>query len=155
MIPDIKQPILLIADEGREEEVITRLSRVGYDFAIGYLDGGFEAWKKAGKETDRIETISAEKLAAKMQKHKVDIVDVRKHSEYDAEHVISAKNAPLDFINESMQQLDKNKTLYVHCASGYRSMIFNSTLRARGFNHLVDINGGFKALKESESIQAE
>ncbi len=149
MIPDIRQEILLVTDEGREEEVITRLARVGYDFTIGYLEGGFNAWKNAGKEVDSIKSVSADELAGIMQNENVDIIDVRKKSEYLSEHLIDAENAPLDFINDSMAQIDKNKTYYVHCAGGYRSMIFNSILRARGYDNLIDIKGGFKALKES------
>lgn len=149
MIPDIKQEILLVTDEGREEEVITRLARVGYDFTIGYLKGGFNSWKNAGKETDQIISISAEELASIIAKEKVNVLDVRKKSEYLSEHVTDAENAPLDFINDSMAQLDKNKTYYVHCAGGYRSMIFTSTLRARGYDNLIDVKGGFKAIKES------
>lgn len=149
MIADIKQEILLIADEGREEEVITRLARVGYDFTIGYLKGGINAWKNAGKEVDQIISISAGALADIMSKEKINVLDVRKKSEYLSEHIIEAENTPLDFINESMAQLDKNKTYYVHCAGGYRSMIFNSILRARGFDKLVDVKGGFKEIKES------
>jgi hydroxyacylglutathione hydrolase len=149
MIPDIKQEILLVTDEGREQEVITRLARVGYDYTIGYLKGGFEAWKKSGQETDQIKSISVDELAALMQQQEVNILDVRKKSEYLSEHVIDAENAPLDFINDSMSQIDRNKTYYVHCAGGYRSMIFNSTLRARGFDNLIDVKGGFKAIKES------
>ena len=149
MIPDIKQEILLVTDEGREEEVITRLARVGYDFTIGYLKGGFNAWKEAGKETDSIESINAAELAGIMEKNEVNILDVRKKSEYQSEHLLKAENAPLDFINDSMAQVDKNKTYYVHCAGGYRSMIFNSILRARGYDNLIDVKGGFKSLKES------
>ena len=149
MIPDIKQEILLVTDEGREEEVITRLARVGYDYTIGYLKGGFNAWKEAGKETDSIESIDAAELAGIMEKNEVNILDVRKKSEYQSEHLLKAENAPLDFINDSMAQLDKNKTYYVHCAGGYRSMIFNSILRARGYENLIDVKGGFKSLKES------
>ncbi len=149
MIPDIKQEILLVTDEGREEEVITRLARVGYDFTIGYLKGGFNAWKNAGKEVDQITSISTEELAAIISKEKKNILDVRKKSEYQSEHIIDAANAPLDFINDSMAQLDKNKTYYVHCAGGYRSMIFTSILRARGYDNLVDIKGGFNAIKGS------
>lgn len=149
MIADIKQEILLVADEGREEEVITRLARVGYDFTIGYLKGGINAWKNAGKEVDQIISISAGSLADIMSKEKINVLDVRKKSEYLSEHIIEAENTPLDFINESMAQLDKNKTYYVHCAGGYRSMIFNSILRARGFDKLVDVKGGFKEIKES------
>jgi hydroxyacylglutathione hydrolase len=149
MIPDIKQEILLVTDEGREEEVITRLARVGYDFTIGYLKDGFNAWKNAGKEIDQIISIDADELAAIAEKGKVNILDVRKKSEYLSEHVLDAENTPLDFINDSMAQIDRNKTYYVHCAGGYRSMIFNSILRARGYDNLVDVKAGFKAIRES------
>jgi glyoxylase-like metal-dependent hydrolase (beta-lactamase superfamily II)/rhodanese-related sulfurtransferase len=149
MIPDIKQQILIITEHGREEEVVTRLARVGYDYCIGYLEGGYEAWKKAGFETDSIRQVTADELAELMKKGEVHVLDVRKKSEYDSEHVIGAENAPLDFINDSMQQINKNNTYYVHCAGGYRSMVFNSTLRARGFDNLVDVAGGFKAIKET------
>ena len=150
MIPDIKQEILLVTDEGREEEVITRLARVGYDFTIGYLKGGFEAWSKSGMEIDSIKSISAEELAEIKDKNaSANILDVRKKSEYFSEHIIDAENAPLDTINESMAQIDKSKTYYVHCAGGYRSMIFTSILKARGFDNLIDVNGGFKAIKDS------
>lgn len=153
LIPDIKQQILLVTDKGREEEVIIRLARVGYDFTIGYLEGGFEAWEKAGMETDKITSISAEEFAKIAGEKTVNILDVRKNSEYLSEHVVDAENAPLDFINESMAQVDKNKTYYVHCAGGYRSMIFNSILRARGYDNLIDVKGGFKAIKESGKLK--
>jgi hydroxyacylglutathione hydrolase len=152
LIPDIKQELLIVAEVGREEEVITRLARVGYDYTIGYLAGGFEAWKKAGKEVDHIKSISATELAEIMKKDEANVIDVRKKSEYMSEHIVNAENAPLDFINESMLKLDKNKTYYVHCAGGYRSMIFNSILRARGYDKLVDIKGGFKAIKDSKGF---
>jgi hydroxyacylglutathione hydrolase len=154
MIPDIRQEILLICEPGTEEEAITRLSRVGYDHVIGYLKGGIEAWKKAGKETDTIQSISADELAALQEKDpSIAIVDVRKESEYLSEHIEGAVNAPLDYINDSMAAIDKNKPTYVHCAGGYRSMIFTSILRARGFDNLVDVKGGFKAIKESNRFQ--
>ena len=149
MIPDIKQEILLVTEEGREEEVITRLARVGYDYTIGYLKGGFNSWKNAGKEIDHIDSISAEELAQIMNKEKVNVLDVRKKSEFQSEHIVDAENAPLEFINDSLAQIDKNKTYYVHCAGGYRSMIFNSILRARGYDNLVDVKGGFKDIKET------
>lgn len=152
MIPDIKHQILIIAEGGREEEVITRLARVGYDNTIGYLKGGFDNWKITGKETDQIKSVDADELATIMQKESVNILDVRKTSEYQSEHMIDAENSPLDFINESMPGIDKNKTYYVHCAGGYRSMIFNSILRARGFDNLIDVKGGFKSIKESRKI---
>lgn len=146
LIPDIKQEILLITEPGREEEVVTRLARVGYDFCIGYLDGGFDAWKKAGMETDVIERVTATQLADIQD---ATIVDVRKNSEYFSEHIQGAENAPLDTINESMLSIPKDKTVYIHCAGGYRSMIFCSILRARGYDNLIDVAGGFKAIKES------
>ena len=153
LIPDVKQAILLVAEPNRVEEVVTRLARVGYDYTIGYLEGGFEAWEKAGKEVDRIKSITAEELAAIAAKEDVHILDVRKNSEYLSEHVENAENAPLDYVNESMLKVDKNKTYYVHCAGGYRSMIFNSILRARGYDNLIDVKGGFKAIKESEKLK--
>lgn len=153
LIPDIKQEILLVTEQGREEEVVTRLSRVGYDHAIGFLHGGFEAWKSANKEVDTITSISADELAALQQAGDINIVDVRKSSEYLSEHIVSAENAPLDFVNESMQQLDKDKTYYIHCAGGYRSMIFSSILKARGYDNLIDVKGGFKAIKDAQRFQ--
>jgi glyoxylase-like metal-dependent hydrolase (beta-lactamase superfamily II)/rhodanese-related sulfurtransferase len=153
MIPDIKQEILLVTDEGREEEVITRLARVGYDFTIGYLKGGIAAWKAANMEVDTITSISPEEMFARFEAGEGEIIDVRKNSEYLSEHVVEAENAPLDFINDSMLKINKDKTYFVHCAGGYRSMIFNSTLRARGYDNLIDVNGGFKAIKESEKFK--
>jgi len=153
MIPDIKQEILLVTEEGREEEVITRLARVGYDFTIGYLKGGIAAWKAAGKEVDQIESISVEETLNRAQLGEGEIIDVRKNSEYLSEHIVDVENAPLDFINDSMLKIKKDKTYFVHCASGYRSMIFISTLRARGYENLIDVQGGFKAIKESEKFK--
>ncbi|HCS20617.1 MAG TPA: MBL fold metallo-hydrolase [Bacteroidetes bacterium] len=155
MIPDLKQEILVVAEEGREEEVVTRLARVGYDYCIGYLKGGFNSWKNSPThEVDSITSITADELA-KIQEGdpEIHILDVRKNSEYLSEHVVEAENAPLDYINDSMLKVDKNKTYYVHCAGGYRSMIFNSVLRARGYDNLIDIAGGFKAIKESEKFK--
>ncbi|OWY21381.1 MBL fold metallo-hydrolase [Sphingobacteriales bacterium UPWRP_1] len=150
LIPDIKQQILVIAEPGREEEVVTRLARVGYDYTIGYLEGGFEAWQKAGKEFDHIQSVTVDKLAAiHKQNPAINILDVRKQSEYASEHIIGAENLPLDFVNDAMSKIDRNQTYYVHCAGGYRSMIFNSILRARGFNNLIDVQGGMKAIRES------
>lgn len=153
MIPDIKQEILLVTEEGREEEVITRLARVGYDFTIGYLKGGIAAWKAAGKELDQIESITAEETLNRVKSGQGEIIDVRKNSEYLSEHIVGVENAPLDFINDSMLKINKDKTYFVHCATGYRSMIFISTLRARGYENLIDVQGGFKAIKESEKFK--
>jgi glyoxylase-like metal-dependent hydrolase (beta-lactamase superfamily II)/rhodanese-related sulfurtransferase len=153
MIPDIKQEILLVTDEGREEEVITRLARVGYDFTIGYLNGGFAAWKEADMEVDTITSISPAEMFTRFKAGEGEIIDVRKNSEYLSEHVVEAENAPLDFINDSMLKLNKDKTYFVHCAGGYRSMIFNSILRARGYENLIDVHGGFKSIKESAKFK--
>lgn len=150
LIPDIKQQILIITEPGREEEVVTRLARVGYDYTIGYLEGGYEAWEKAGKETDHIRTITVEDFAKEHhQNPNINVVDVRKHSEYESEHIEGALNMPLDFVNDAMYVVNRDKTYYVHCAGGYRSMIFNSILRARGYDNLIDVQGGMKAIRES------
>ncbi|HQV65149.1 MAG TPA: rhodanese-like domain-containing protein, partial [Candidatus Paceibacterota bacterium] len=150
LIPDIKQEILLVTDIGREEEVITRLARVGYDHALGYLQGGFDAWKSADKDIDTIKSITAEEFAeAESNDPEINILDVRKKSEYDSEHIANAENTPLDYINNSMSMIDKSKTYYVHCAGGNRSMIFASILKARGYDNLIDVDGGFGAIKAS------
>ena len=149
LIPDVKQEILIVTELGREEEVITRLARVGFDHCIGYLDGGFNSWKKAGKEINFITSLTADEVAAVMQNEPIFILDVRKKSEFDSEHIIKAISAPLDYINESMMKVDKNKTYFVHCAGGYRSMIFVSILKARGYDNLIEVKGGFKAMKDS------
>jgi glyoxylase-like metal-dependent hydrolase (beta-lactamase superfamily II)/rhodanese-related sulfurtransferase len=150
LIPDIKQPILIVADPGREEEVVTRLARVGYDYAMGYLKGGFEAWKNAGKEIDVIHSISA-KTFEKLYHEQSDImiVDVRRPSEYAASHVDGAENIPLDYINDYMSKFRKDKTMYLHCAGGYRSVIAASILKARGYDNLVNIEGGFNAISQT------
>ncbi len=153
MIPDVKQEILIVTDEGREEEVVTRMARVGYDYTIGYLKGGFDAWKAEGFEVDTIQSITSEELASLMEQGTINILDVRKKSEYDSEHVMDAENAPLDYINDSMLLVNKDKTYYVHCAGGYRSMIFNSILRARGYDNLIDVKDGFKGIKESAKFK--
>ncbi|MBN9385553.1 MAG: MBL fold metallo-hydrolase [Chitinophagaceae bacterium] len=152
LIPDLNQPILVVSQKGREEEVITRLARVGLDHSLGYLDGGIEAWKASGRPTAKITSISAKELAVIMSIAPIHILDVRKASEFAEGHVLNAINIPLDHINENMHRLDKDKTYYVYCAGGYRSMMFNSILRARGFNHLIDIHGGYKAIRDAEEI---
>ncbi|MCX2739024.1 MBL fold metallo-hydrolase [Pontibacter anaerobius] len=150
LIPDIQQPILIVADQGREEEVVTRLARVGYDNAIGFLKGGFQSWKDAGQEVDTIQSISAEEFAKRYEQNStMKVVDVRKPSEYQAEHVETAQSAPLDYLNEHLAELSKDEDLYLHCAGGYRSMIAASILKARGFDKLVNVEGGFKAIAET------
>ena len=150
LIPDLQQPIILVADAGREEEVVTRLSRVGYDNTMGYLAGGIEAWKAAGKAVEQIEQITAADLAQRVQNESLNILDVRKPGEWEAEHLEGVPNLPLDFLNDHMDEIDANKTYYAHCAGGYRSVIFNSILKARGFHNIVDIAGGYKALAATD-----
>lgn len=150
LIADVKQPILLITPEGRLEETITRLSRVGFDNILGYLEGGFESWKNAGKEIDTIETISASDFAQLNMSRDIKVVDVRKPSEYVSEHVVDAVNAPLDYLNKHLSDFDSEKTNYVHCAGGYRSVIAESILKSRGIHNVVDVLGGFKAIKAAD-----
>jgi hydroxyacylglutathione hydrolase len=147
LIPDINQQILLITDEGREEESVIRLARVGYDNTIGYLKGGINAWKDAGKEVDQINSISVQTFVDTYRADKnINILDVRKKSEYDAEHILDVANLPLDTVNEGMPLIDKNKTYFVHCAGGYRSMIYTSILKSRGYDNLINVEGGFKTI---------
>ncbi len=155
LITDLKLPILFVADEGREKEVVTRLARVGYDNPIGYLEGGFEAWKAAGEDVDTIDEITAEELTNKFDKEGMNVLDVRKASEYNAQHVIGAQNFPLDFINQNMSEVDRDKKYYLHCAGGYRSMITSSILKSRGFERVVNIKGGYKALVETDLPMTE
>lgn len=150
MIPDVKQPLLLICEPGREEEVVTRLARVGYDNVIGYLDGGFAAWEADGKETDSIKSISAFEFAHRASKHTLEVLDMRRPGEYEESHVVGAKNTPLDYINDHMAEIPKENTFYLHCAGGYRSVIAASILKARGYDNMVNVEGGFNAIKETE-----
>ena len=148
LIPDIKQQILLITDVGKEEETITRLARVGYDFVIGYLKGGFEAWKEAGMETDSISRMSADEFATQFAQSPI-VIDVRKPTEFAAEHVDGAKNIPLDYINEDLAEFPKDQPFIIHCAGGYRSIIAASILKARGWDNFIDVAGGFSAIAKT------
>ncbi|MCB0398361.1 MAG: MBL fold metallo-hydrolase, partial [Winogradskyella sp.] len=150
LIVDVTQPILLVAPKGREEEVVTRLSRVGFDNVVGYLDGGFEAWKDADMEIDRVTSISAEELAKDFEDKKDLVFDVRREGEYLAEHVDGAKNTQLDYLNNYLSEFPEDKTFYLHCAGGYRSVIAASILKSRGIHNLVDIAGGYDAIKKTD-----
>jgi len=149
MIVDVAQPLLLVTDEGSEEEAITRLARVGFDHVMGYLKGGFEAWKEAGKETDQVKRISPETFAKEFSEKSV-VLDVRKPSEYEAEHVNEAFSRPLAEINEWSKNINPDEHFYVHCAGGYRSMIVASILNSRGIRNFTEIEGGFSKIKETE-----
>ncbi|APY09107.1 MBL fold metallo-hydrolase [Winogradskyella sp. J14-2] len=149
LITDIKQPILLVVPEGKSEEAVTRLSRVGYDNTLGYLEGGIDAWEASGKEIDSLESISAEEFEKRANTSELNVLDVRKDGEYKSMHLENAQHFALDYINNQMDQIDKDKTYYVHCAGGYRSVIAASILKARGYHNLVDIAGGFGAIKKT------
>lgn len=149
LIADVQQPILLVAPEGREEEAVTRLSRVGFDNTLGFLKGGFSAWKSASKECDTVNSIQAEQLKEVLKKENAFVFDVRKESEYLSEHIPSSENTPLSFLNEHLALFPAKEPFFVHCAGGYRSMIAVSILKSRGIHNLVDVIGGFKAIKDS------
>lgn len=149
LIPDIKQMILLVSEEGKEEEAIIRLARVGYDHVIGYLAGGFNTWKNAGKETDTVDRITAEKLEKNFAAGKELIIDVRKSSEFSAQHVDGAVNIPLDYINENLASFPKDQHFTIHCAGGYRSMAAASILKARGWDNFSEVAGGFSAISKT------
>ena len=148
LIADVNQPLLLVTEPGREEEAVTRLSRVGFDNTLGYLKGGFEAWKKAAMEYDVVSSITAETFKKELEKGNQEVFDVRKESEFLSEHVLSANNTPLDFLNDHLAEFSE-KPFFVHCAGGYRSMIASSILKSRGIHNLIDVQGGFKAIKEA------
>ncbi|MCT3680499.1 MBL fold metallo-hydrolase, partial [Elizabethkingia anophelis] len=141
MIVDVKQPLLLVTDEGSEEEVITRLSRVGFDNVVGYLKGGLSAWQSAGKETDSVERITPEEFAQRYTKD-ARIIDVRKEGEYAAEHIAEAYSRPLAYINTWIKDIDPKEHFFLHCAGGYRSMIAASILQARGYRNFTEVEGG-------------
>ncbi len=149
LIADVKQPILLIVDEGREEEAVMRLSRVGFDNTLGYLNGGIKAWQQADKEIDSMESISATQLKERMN-GQVPIFDVRKDNEFETAHIPNAKHTSLSFINDYLNEYPTKEPFYVHCAGGYRSVIAASILKSRGIHNVIDVAGGFKAIKEAD-----
>ena len=146
LIADVKQPLLLVTAPGREKETLTRLSRVGFDHSIGYLDGGFESWKKAAMEYDTVASITASQFEKEEKERHLEVFDVRKESEYLSEHVVDAQNTPLEFLNDHLASFPE-QSFFVHCAGGYRSMIAASILKSRGIHNLIDVNGGFEAIK--------
>ena len=150
LIGDVNQPLMIITPEGREEETITRLSRVGFDQTLGYLKGGIEAWKSSGKEYDMISGVNAKDLEKLVKQEKVPVFDVRKENEYLSGHISSAQNTPLDFLNDYLDRFPKNNPFFIHCAGGYRSVIAASILKKRGIHNLIDVQGGFKKIKETE-----
>lgn len=155
IIRDIKQKIILVTEKGREGEALLRLSRVGYDNARGYLEGGFEAWVNHGEASETERQISAVEYAKIHCEHKINTLDVRKPGEFEAERVSDAINFPLDFLFEHLNDLDKNETYYLHCAGGYRSMSTIAILKNHGFKNLVNVNGGFDAIKLTDVPKTE
>ncbi|MBT8280016.1 MAG: MBL fold metallo-hydrolase [Muriicola sp.] len=155
MIPDVKQQILLITYPDKEEEAITRLSRVGYDHTIGFLKGGFESWKNSGKEFETISRLTSKELEEEYKTSEPYVIDVRKKSEFDSEHVIGAINVPLNEINSHLAQFPKEKHFILHCGSGYRSMIAASILQQRGWENFRDVSDGFDGILETEIERSE
>lgn len=150
MIVDVKQPILLVTDAGQEEEAVTRLSRVGFDHVLGHLKGGFATWINSGKETDTVNRITAGEFADRFETGKSVVVDVRKESEYAAEHVEDAYSKPLAYINDWINNVDPQQHFFLHCAGGYRSMIAASILQARGYRNFTEVEGGFAAIGQTK-----
>ncbi len=156
LVPDLKQPILFISEPDREEEIVTRLARVGYDNSIGYLEGGFKTWKKAGEQVDTVEEVDPmvfEELFKR--KRDLNVLDVRKESEYNAEHLVGVKNFPLDFINKNMNKLGRDEKYYLHCVSGYRSLVAASILKARGIRDVVNVKEGYDELSKLDFKRTE
>ena len=149
LITDLNQAIIIVCDEGKEEETVRRLARVGYDNTLGYLDGGVANWQNAGKAIDTVNSISPDEFANRYAANELHVLDVRKPGEYAGGHVTNAENKPLDFINDWTGDLNRDETYYVHCAGGYRSMIASSILKARGFENLVEVQGGYGAIAKT------
>ncbi len=149
LVQDVETPILLIVEDGKQEEAITRLSRVGFDRVLGYLEGGIAAWEKKGREVDQIEMIDAEDIESLMKLGTISLFDVRKPGEYEADHLSLARPAPLSRINEVIADMSSSGSNFIHCQSGYRSVIAASILKSRGIHNVVDVTGGFNSLKET------
>jgi hydroxyacylglutathione hydrolase len=154
LIKDIEQPILLVTPQGKEEDTITRLSRVGFDNVLGYLDGSFTSWQKAGKEVDTLRSVSVQVLEQRINE-KAFVFDVRKPGEFASEHITGAESTPLDFLNNHISEFPKKDDFYVHCAGGYRSVIAASILKARGFHNTIDVAGGYAAVRNTTIERTE
>jgi hydroxyacylglutathione hydrolase len=150
MIVDVNQPILLVTDAGKEQEAITRLSRVGFDNVLGHLAGGFVSWTASGKEVDTVKRITVAQFTEQYEHGKSVVLDVRKETEYAAEHVEDAYSRPLASINEWIKDVNPNEHFFMHCAGGYRSMIAASILQARGYRNFSEVEGGYGAISKTE-----
>jgi glyoxylase-like metal-dependent hydrolase (beta-lactamase superfamily II)/rhodanese-related sulfurtransferase len=153
LIRDVKQSLVLVTENGKEEESITRLARVGFDHIHGYLKGGFESWQKAGKETDAVQRISAIEFAGEWENEKSMVIDVRRENEFNNSHLEKAINKPLDFINDWTNSIDPSKPFYLHCAGGYRSMMAASILKSRGIHHFKEVDGGYNAISKTDILK--
>ena len=149
MLVEVNTPIVIVAEIGKEKDVITRLARVGFDQVLGYLEGGFESWKKQGLEVDIIHRISAGQFESELNKEHLKVIDIRKKSEFDAEHVEGAINYPLSQINNWVNEIEDHQSFYLHCAGGYRSMIAASILQARGIRNFKEIEGGYSSIAKT------
>ena len=149
MIVDVQQPLLLVTDPGKEQETVTRLSRVGFDHILGHLKDGYTTWVSAGKETDSVNRISADEFASKVNIEKDEIIDVRKESEYTAEHIENASSKPLAYISEWIKDINPQQHFFLHCAGGYRSMMAAAILQARGFRNFTEVEGGYTAIEKT------
>lgn len=155
LITDIKQPLILVTEAGREEETVMRLSRVGYDNCIGFIDGGIKAWKDAGNKTSSITSISADEFTGKLKSNSLEVLDVRKPGEYESSHLLNVNSNPLDFITDWQDSLTKDKEYHIHCAGGYRSMIAASILKRNGYDKLIDVAGGYGAIQKTDAKTTE
>jgi rhodanese-related sulfurtransferase len=150
LIVDVQQPILLVAPEGREEEAVTRLARVGFDQTLGFLQGGISAWQAAGKALESVHSISAAQFESEYAANRDRVFDVRKPGEYQSEHIDGAHHAPLSSLNRHLAEFPDTSPFYLHCAGGYRSMIASSMLKARGIHNMIDVQGGYGAISETQ-----
>ncbi|MBT8327723.1 MAG: MBL fold metallo-hydrolase, partial [Bacteroidia bacterium] len=153
ILKDIETPVLFVADKGKEAEVATRMARIGFDNNLGYLEGGIDAWKNAGKELDLIESISPDKFASIHENNTINILDIRKESEFNSEHIVDAINAPLDYYNDQLSKINSSEDYYVHCLGGYRSVIFISLLKSKGFQNLINVQEGFDGIKKTNKFE--
>ncbi len=155
LIPDTKQPLIIVGEEGCQDEAVTRLARVGYDHVLGFLQGGMAAWQAAGREVDTIESIAAGEFERRMKAGRLRVYDVRKPSEWEAQHLACATFTSLQFLNDHLAEFDHGEPCYIHCAGGYRSMVAASMLKARGFHNVIDVAGGFNAIRQCDLPMTE
>ena len=148
---DIDRPLVLVSEKGKEEETVLRLARVGYEKVLGVLGGGFDSWKNAGEKTDTVQSVSADAFATQLKAGGKNVLDVRREGEYNNSHVEGSQHCALDYLLSNLDKVDKNKSYYIHCAAGYRSMIASSILKMNGIHNIVNVYGGFNKIRESDA----